>query len=634
MITAIAQLGKAAKQQAEFSDDLKVLVDRSRAKDVLVLRIRVLKRHVKYEGLDIEENKGEARYLYRRDLSGKPGLFLTGRISRNDVHVLRRALILLKKGSVGSERQKGEKVKADFEKRKLIGLTQGNAMRQANDRVLRQVCDTVSKDSKKIASDVFRTIEKMAPEELLVTVKLIDESGEKYLGDIPDYKKLFQAAVTETKVEPVKERHREATKPTCTVCNNDAAQAEFKQNPLPFFFIDKPSFMPNGDPDEAFKVFPLCTECFVDLRRGQKYMEQYLNFAVASAEGRRAEVRFWLIPILNDLDLVMGFLRKLNRTATTVERPGASHYLYLRNLKIMCESMDTVSAVETDESGLDASEAYLRFTAVFYTNDRQGHMRLISRSEGIYPRHLRFMIETKKQIDLLDPFRQQGVRFGFPLLRDFVGNSKSEGWYATLASILGDIFTKTPIDTALLLKALATKIQDTARRNADLAVITQVSLRALSVVEYVIHLEQPDNIENQPSRYQTAFLDQARIFLNDHAKLLVDGTLRAVCATGIAAGILLEVQRQERGGSMPFWGRLSRLEMDLERVKGLFPQVVNKLHEYKQHRFDSLLAFLGSEEIAKLDLNQKDLSKDLVSLVFAIGLSKGYIIAHAKEAQL
>lgn len=633
MITAIAQLGKAAKQQGEFSDDLKVLVDPSQAQDILALRIRVLKKHTKYEGLDLEENKGEARYLYRRDQSGKPGLFLTGRISRNDVHVLRRNLILLKRGSVDTKRQEAEKVKADFEKRKLIGLTQGKAVRQAKDRVLRQVCATLNKDSKKIASDIFRTIEKMAPEELLVTVKLIDDSGEKYLGDIADYRRLFQTAVTETKVEPLKQRHREATKPRCTVCNNDAAQAEFQQNPLPFFFIDKPSFMPNGDPDEAFKVFPLCTECFVDLRRGQKYVEKYLDFAVASAEGRRAEVRFWLIPMLTDLDH-MGYLRKLNQTITTVERPGTYHYLYLRNLKTMCESMDAFSAVETEESSLDASEAYLCFTAVFYTNDRQGHMRLISRSEGIYPKHLRFMIETKKQIDLLDPFRQQGIRFGFPLLRDFVGDSKSGGWYATLASVLGDIFTKTPIDTSLLLKALVTKIQDTAERNADLAVITQVSLRALSVVEYVIHLEQADSIENQPSRYQTALLDQAMIFLNDHAKLLVDGTLRAVCATGIAAGILLEVQRQERGGSMPFWGRLSRLEMDLERVKGLFPQVVNKLHEYKQHRFDSLLAFLGSEEIAKLDLNQKDLSKDLVSLVFAIGLSKGYIIAHAKEAQL
>jgi hypothetical protein len=120
---------------------------------------------------------------------------------------------------------------------------------------------------------------------------------------------------------------------------------------------------------------------------------------------------------------------------------------------------------------------------------------------------------------------------------------------------------------------------------------------------------------------------ELRNFLGSHSKLLVDGTLRAICATGIAAGVLLRVQQDKRG-SMPFWARLNRLEMDLDRVNRLFPQIVNKLHEYEVHDYDDALAYLGSQEISGLDLMRKDLSKDVISLVFAVGMAEGHLVAH------
>lgn len=119
-------------------------------------------------------------------------------------------------------------------------------------------------------------------------------------------------------------------------------------------------------------------------------------------------------------------------------------------------------------------------------------------------------------------------------------------------------------------------------------------------------------------------------FMGAHSNLLKDGTLRAVCAIGIAAGILLEVQRQTRP-SMPFWGRLNRLEMDLERTRRLFPEILNKLNQYDERRYDDVLAYLGREEISRLDLNQRNLPREVISLVFAVGMSEGHHIASRKR---
>lgn len=125
-------------------------------------------------------------------------------------------------------------------------------------------------------------------------------------------------------------------------------------------------------------------------------------------------------------------------------------------------------------------------------------------------------------------------------------------------------------------------------------------------------------------------VDAIRRFLDAHTNLLKDGTLRGICAAGVATGILLEFQKENRG-STPFWGQLNRLEMDLERIRQVFPQIMNKLHEYGEQGYDDALAYLGRAEISNIDFSRRDLPKDLISLIFAVGLSEGYHIVHDQK---
>jgi len=642
LISAIARLGRTLGRES----DVEALVDRTDARTVLVLKFAIGGSSAKYVGIDIEKKRDDKFYLYRRDLAGRgAGLFLTGRMTRFDLRALQRNLILLERDA---RNKKAREPVEDFLRKKLDWLPRGgvisdrtllSTLSQRNKAAIESLVKGFKSSLREIHDDFLKKIRTLEPEELLLTVKLVDGPQEYYIGELPEYVKLFRLAVTRAKESKATKQVLNA--PACTVCNRASTTAKFSQPPLPFVTTDKPSFIPHGDQAQTYKVFPLCSNCFLDLRRGMKFIERHLDFLIPPIEGRRAEVRFWLIPVLDNPENAEVFIKDLGESATKVEAKESTRFLYLTNLRKMCRTMDAITILALKPLSFEAAEAYLTFTALFYHKDKQGHMRLMSKSEGIYPKRLEFIADVKRRVDSLYPFEKVSVRFGFPLLREFLAAPKSEGWYKDFASILGDIFTGESLNKTLLYKAVATKIQESARkeadsRKADLKMTANTSFKALSLIQYVEYLERSEIEEERLVGSQEAgqaedscCIEQVKNFLDSHSTLLRDGTLRAICATGIATGILLKVQRETRG-SMPFWGRLNRLEMDLERVKQLFPQILNKLHEYDFHAYDDALAYLGSHEISNLDLSRKDLSKDLVTLVFAVGMSQGYLVVHEK----
>ena len=627
LITAIAQLGQALSKES----DIGALVDQTDAKNVVVLKFTIRGSKAKYRGIEIEEKKDDKLYLYRRDLAGRgTGLFLTGRITRFDLQTLQRNLTLLEK----NKDKKAQEMINDFLKKKLDWLPRGGIvtdsdllsnLNQRSRTILLSIIDGIVKSSEQIHKDFLKKVRKLEPEELLLTLKLKEGSRERYIGEFPEYISIFRQAVTRVRK---KDKTIEILDlPKCTICNKTAVTGKFSQPPLPFVTTDKPGFIPSGEKNEAYKVFPLCSDCYLDLRRGMIFIKNNLDFSISSIEGRRAEVRFWLVPIIGNPELAMSFIKDLGKSATKSEKKKSMRYLYLRNLKDMCYFMKAITVFGFDND-IEAAEAYLSFTAIFYAKDSKGHMRLISRAEGIYPRRLRFITQVKKEVDSLPLIEKSGVRFGFPLLREFLAAPKSEGWYKDLASTLGKIFTAESVEKSLIYKAITKKIQEIAKET-DLKKITDASIRALSLIEYIEYLELSDSEEkfmNSQEKYgKYDQISQIKQFMDAHKGLFRDDTLRAVCATGIATGILLEVQRKRsRGQSMPFWGRLNRLEMDLERVRQLFPEIMSKLNQYGVSRHDNLLAYLGSAEIAKLDWSRKDLPNDVISLAFAVGMAQGY----------
>jgi len=629
MITAIANLAKGWTK-----GEIAALVAQTDARYAITLRIGIVNKSWQYLGASLEENKGSEKYLYG-DSPHWPGLFITGRLSHIDIKKVKKALKTLKDGQATEDLiNKAKNEIADFQRRKVSWISRGTILSSEDllarlpsprKEALTFIKKLVNEEIERITADVLKVIEEFEPRqgepgELLLTFKLKDDSKEYYVGDVQEYLEIFKSVMTRPR-KRFSGKRKGATR--CTVCNRQALQGVFEHPPLPFFTLDKPNFIPSGDPLLGFQVFPLCSDCYLDLKLGRAYINQNLDFPIPNSKGKGSTLRFWLIPLLINTIFVQSFLDDMNRGG-----------VYLKNLRSLCGKMELITRLDTQSS---AFESFLSFAVVFYTIDKQGHMRLISSEQGIFPKRLRQVVEAKTQVDTLYPFHRERIRFGFPLLRDFIEKPKTEGWYSQIAAILSNIFLDRKLDSEFLWKLLAEKVREVMNSENQLENLKCVGFKALAVIDYLAQLGLID-LPSESTVYMSMqtdgdAVDEARRFFNSHSKLLANGTLRAVCAVGVAVGILLQVQRKRPGGSMPFWGRLNRLEIDLDRAGTLFPQVVTKLQQYNEHDFDQLLSFLGAEEISKLDPAAKNIPMDLISLVFAVGISEGYMIFNLQKKE-
>ena len=119
-------------------------------------------------------------------------------------------------------------------------------------------------------------------------------------------------------------------------------------------------------------------------------------------------------------------------------------------------------------------------------------------------------------------------------------------------------------------------------------------------------------------------------FMASHSRLLGTKNLRAICAIGIAAGVVTKAQRALLG-SETFMERLNRFEMDYPRLQSIFPAAMPKLQHYRATQFSDLFASLGVREVANLDPSEK-VETETLNLILAIGVCKGFELFNSKSS--
>jgi CRISPR-associated Csh1 family protein len=457
-------------------------------------------------------------------------------------------------------------------------------------------------------------------DEILLTVKI----GQRYLSDIDGFPELLQiAAQGEESVPP------SAIASKCMVCNQQSSGDELKE-PLPFFTIDKPNFIPDGMLDNSYKVFSLCRDCYIDLQKGSKYIQERLAFNIPKTMGN-SKLWLWLIPQLNDPKLVQDYVHRADMGLTS-----------FKQMLQISEGMETARDADlshmSEKTNSTESDGrisnFLTYVALFHTYDKQKHMRLVSAVDGIYPSRLRELSLAKAAVDEISFKNGSKLKFHFGLITDFL-EKDSDGWMKIMAYIMSSIFTKKPIDELLITQILLSKAKS-ALSNHDLHQWRQIMLNATLVLEYLYKVGSlsttTENLESSISSYQyNEKASMAADFLNSHQSLLYTKNLRAICAIGISVGVIINAQKRYLG-SDSFISRLNRLEMDYPRLRSLFSQAYPKLKHYKAEEYDELFAYLGTSEISNLDPKQQ-VQKDLMNLVFAVGMAFGLTIGPKKEVK-
>jgi|GEM_PF-1646858 len=609
MLGAIALLGSSVK-----IDSVKNLADKTGVKEVFVIN---LNSKCKYAKFSVEKNAGEDRYLYRREKGGLPGKFITGRIGAFDVRNLKK-LITQNSGNY-SKISKDSDFK-NFVKKKIAWIDRPSILKdeaalgripKSSQRILESLVNEIMKKQDRIAKDFCKKLSKGEYSEILVTVKI----GTKYLKDIEGFSDLFRMAAQGGDVNE-HESGEESTH-TCMICNNPASRRELKE-PLPFFTLDKPNFLPGGSKYNFHKAFPLCVKCYGNLQKGSRYVMENMLFAIPNTSGS-SRIFFWLVPVLSDPSLVKDYFTKSPKGLASFKEM-MKMFLGLE----LARKIDTINQQpeyhEIAEN--DVASRFLSYVAIFHYYDKQKNMRLLGHAEGIYPPRLRELAEAKYLVDKIAYSSGSKLKFHFGLMTDFI-EKDTEGWMRTMTHIMTNVFTGRPIDIRLIVKILMDRAKDPFRKR-DLATWNEEMLKATILLEYLYRVKA---IVSENSVEKTTLPEEEKSkaaagFLNSHSGILYTKNLRAICSIGLAIGIVVKAQ-QRYMRSDSFLSRLGRLEMDYPRLQSLFPQALLKLKHYKAEEYTDLVSYLGSSEISNLDVSQK-VPEELMNLVFAVGMCQGF----------
>jgi CRISPR-associated protein Cas8b/Csh1 subtype I-B len=398
------------------------------------------------------------------------------------------------------------------------------------------------------------------------------------------------------------------------------------KEPLPFFTLDKPSFLPELAEDNADKAFPLCANCYGNIQKGARFVEQNLIFGIPNTRGSK-RIFFWIIPILHEPSLVKEFLRK--------PKSGLESFKEMLEFSGRAETARDIdvkmSRTKEDDEDDAIASSFLTYSAIFHYYNQQKHMRLLGTVDGIYPSRLRELSEKKLEVDKIAINCGYNASFHFGLITDFI-EQDTEGWMRIMTYAMSRIFTNKQLGGHFVSKILINAAKEPFRKRLlqsskpGQEAWYEIMLKATITLEYFYRVRALLSMENRPE--STLPNDEkarmAANFLNSHSGMLHNKNLRAICAIGIAVGIVVKAQ-QRYLGSDSFISRLNRLEMDYQRLKGLFPLVFIKLKYYKAEEYAELLTYLGNEEISNLDRTQQ-VDNETMNLIFSIGMCHGFTI--------
>ena len=413
----------------------------------------------------------------------------------------------------------------------------------------------------------------------------------------------------------------------CAICNGPAEKSGFKIMPLPFFTTDQRIYIPGGLRNDEYKSFPLCKNCYRKLQKGVYFISKHFDFPIGGSRG----LRFWLIPSLEP-----SFVKEL---LNYVE----SKTLYLKNLQSICDRLETIEEITEEES---EEPTFLTYIALFYYFDQQGHMRVLTTADGVYPNRLKEIVKEKSELDRRYPYfalpkfspRLPKIYFGFPILADFWLYGRETGGQRELAKLISSVYLASKVDVEYLNSILIKRIRGELRGpNTKVGIkslenLVPLVFKAMMTMEFlekadVILMKGDSSLEPKSNSDADDLVEELLRFLNEHREVIVPGAQRAICCAGVLTGIAL-VEQEEKIGSTSFWSRLNRLELNFERVRSLVPQTVEKLRQYRaMDKYKNLVAHILANEISQLDEKEaKRFSNDLISLMFSIGIGEGYLL--------
>jgi len=457
---------------------------------------------------------------------------------------------------------------------------------EEDESFLKKVHSQLIENQEDIISE-FESLRKEIPrkEGIFITLKFIKDGKIEYIGD----KEIFIKALEE--LVKINEGRKGSNIGVCSICHEEK-DVSTGDGVYTFFTIDKPGFIAGGfEEKEAWKNFPICSDCRRSLEKGKEYIETNLTFKMAG-------ISYQLIP---------KFL--LGKEFVKEE----IYNILFDTPKLISLRKDTSKRYLGDEEDilmfLSSAEDYLTLNFLFLER-KQSAEKILALIEDVFPSRLRRIFNVKEEVDKIFD-----MNFTFRNLRTFFSKSDPDKREFDLVNyfleVMDRIFKERPIEKDFIIQFLIKRIRTQFARDEY---FPQTVTDAISSFLFLLKLNliNVEVMDMEERLFDPVFKKFSPSF--DHP------VKRGLFLLGALTQMLLNTQYSQRG-STPFMKQLKGLKMEEKDFKGLLPKVVNKFQEYDS--FDKGKQILAEESSYYLLLSGDNwkLSNDELNFYFTCGMN-------------
>ena len=501
-------------------------------------------------------------------------------------------------------------------------------------------------DEEKVLHEITMLAEQITPtnENSIVTLVVVGPKARKYPRDIAPLKDFFLQCVNpETREQ--KGMSSVGEDAVCSCCGKQSKNVFCQPQTLPYFTFDKPGFITGGFfkedevQEKAWRNFPLCSECVLDVRRGFKAVEQSLRF-------RLSKTNYLLIPSFanwesRDARAIVDTLAALSKNALTdINAQRDQEEIFIHRLS---KEDNTAS-----------------FSFLFYRK-KQSRLEILSTLDNVLPSRMSEIAEAMDRADnqpLLSNFGDWAkaakigpIKVNFGLLRDlYQPRLKMKGdppvshfLRAVQRVVYAQPFdTREFFDTSMRYVRRDLREQQGAGREPWLALSTH---RCLALAFWLFHLgllrlapgkEDPSgfigehmtdypelNAQDLNSRFDQFFQTFSGLFAREEQT--------ACYLMGVLCAQVLSEQRKRFDYRQPFFRNLKDLKLDEAEMRGLLPKLKSKLVEYEIDHFYWELEKAIAERFRKAGAPWRLINSE-VNFFFTLGLCEAPLFK-AKSAK-
>jgi len=600
MIDAVKIIGRynLKKNGHSLNNPLDILTDdpesnhrNPRYKTILFIQVKKIHDQYRYDGIDVEQytTKKLDKYCYKKGASQGTDFTPTARITRIESEGSSKSTFLLK-------------ILDWFNKYKDLSS-------EIDFKAIYECLENHKIEIENHLKSKFRNIN--AGESGILSLKI----DGKYLGD---YKVIRDILVEESKKKYYSKYGRESRSENqqCYLCTRYKNEVFGYVTTFPFSGFDKRGFVAGGfRQEDAWKDYPVCWTCALELESGKKYLKNFLRFSFYGFS-------YLLIPSFVHKD----YTEEIFEITEAWKDPRFKK----DEINRLTEDEDEILEI------LSRKGNSLHLTFLFYDAPRGydgSEFRVVMAIEDVLPSVLKKIFDTKKKVDKISVFHnfmepiyknrektgERPLEFNFSCVRRFFNKfSENRSYDKYFLDIVNRVFSMKMIDFNFLLKFIMEKIRNEfINQNST----TLSALKGFLLLVFVNKLQILQKEEySMGKEVHFSSIDEANTeeFFNKFNDFFKSSAYRAVFLLGALTQFLLNIQYSERGAA-PFRAKLKGLKLDERGIKRLFPEVQNKLEEYKKNYYKKL-----EVTISELFLQAgKDwpITNDEISFYFILGMN-------------